>query len=398
MIIISGAIILTLTETNVIDQAEDATYAYNNKQYFELITNEYLMFRVSDEAKGKTSIEVFEMLKEKINKNAENVEYITGSKAMNITIDNTYKYTALYDGEVKYGKYAYLDIADGSIELKQTGYIQGTNPLVEYDGDYIITGTTTENNVRVMEEGTYNITIKDLNIDLRELDNVCAFNANAGGKTTGNIVNIDIDGVNSLISNGSAAALGFPNAEPNIEEVKNASKLIIQGDGDLYAESTGFGAGIGTGYSGWNVAYGDANNIIINSGNITCKSGNSPAIGAALNFNANNIIINGGNIKTLNNKGFTGIGTRANKEGLGILKNLQINGGNITAYGGVHGSAIGCDNYSANGEILITGGRLNLINVKDFKTKQSAAFGLGCNNITITGGTIIAETDNNTGV
>ena len=40
--------------------------------------------------------------------------------------------------------------------------------LVKYDGKYVITGTTKDNVVRVMEEGTYNIILKDLNIDVSE--------------------------------------------------------------------------------------------------------------------------------------------------------------------------------------------------------------------------------------
>ena len=364
MIIISGAIILTLTETNVIDQAEDATYAYNNKQYFELITNEYLMLRVSDEAKGKTSLEVFEMLKDKINKNAENVEYITGTKAMNITIDNTYKYTAFYDGEVKYGKYAYLDIADGSIQLKNTGYIQGTNPLVEYDGDYIITGTTTENTVKVMEEGTYNVTIKDLNIELK---NGPAFSANAGNKETGTFVNVYIEGNNILIG---GVGIHFTKAKPNIGEEKDGSTLTIQGQGNLYAKALGFGAAIGGGYQD-----GDVCNIIINDGNIKADGGNT-AIGGGLRTNVNNLIINGGNIEAVGNNR-TGIGTYSNEVGHGNLRNLQINGGNITAYGGEYGAAIGGDIDAEIGEITITGGNLNLINNGYTANKQLSALGYG---------------------
>ena len=48
------------------------------------------------------------------------------------------------------------------------GYIQNNQPLVKYDGKYVITGTTKDNVVRVMEEGTYNIILKDLNIDVSE--------------------------------------------------------------------------------------------------------------------------------------------------------------------------------------------------------------------------------------
>ena len=39
---------------------------------------------------------------------------------------------------------------------------------MKYDGKYVITGTTKDNVVRVMEEGTYNIILKDLNIDVSE--------------------------------------------------------------------------------------------------------------------------------------------------------------------------------------------------------------------------------------
>ena len=125
------------------------------------------------------------------------------------------EYTLLEDGTIIEGKIAYLDIADGSIQLKNNGYIQGTEALVEFNGKYIITGKTTENTVSVIEKGTYNITLKDLDIEVTS-GNVSAFDANKNMATStrgpgilcdeGGI--IKIDGGN-ILAKGNTSAISY---------------------------------------------------------------------------------------------------------------------------------------------------------------------------------------------
>lgn len=84
---------------------------------------------------------------------------------------------------------AYLDIANGSIEISNTGYkIIYTNSetgakettTYEYQGAYIITGSTEENYVCIMTTGDFDITIMDLNMDLSLKDGYCPFIGNYG--------------------------------------------------------------------------------------------------------------------------------------------------------------------------------------------------------------------------
>ena len=399
MIIIAGAVILTFTGTDLIDQADSATKKYNKQQYKTMIGNEYAILRTSEEAKGKTTEEKYLMLKDKMG--LVELEWEITTNTAYIEVNDEYTITLFEDGTIKDGKTVILDIANGGIEIKSKGYVQGKTKLtgggynlsyaiegsfVQYDGDYIITGTSTENMIRVVEEGTYNITFRDLNIDVSSIDGRCAFNANRNNMATGVFVNLYLEGNNTLIS--IAPAIGFAGAEPDIENIENASKLTIQGTGKLYAQGH---TGIGTGYVGGpDAALGDANNITINGGDIKAK-GVHVAIGGGLRRNVNNLIINDGNIETVfNNK--PGIGTYSNESGHGNLKNLQINGGNITAYGGEYGAAIGGVKSANKGEIKITGGKLNLINNGDIRFVQSSALGIGCSKIEIAGGTINCET------
>ena len=407
MIIISGAVIITLTATNVIDQAENATAKYNKQQYKVMIGNEYAIIKTSEDAKAKTTEEKYLMLKDKMN--LKELNWTITQNIAYIEVNSEYILTLFEDGTIKEGKIVILDIANGSIELYEKGYIQGQTVLggtdgtqfsakgefVEFSGNYIITGTSNENMVKITEKGTYNITLKDLHIDSSSIKTCCAFNANRGGKKTDLYVNIYLEGENTLKSGYSAAGLGFSKGEANMKEFPNASRLTIQGDGSLYAEGGTYSAGIGSGYTGWDSAGGEANNIIINSGNITAQSGGSDCagIGGGLRQNANNIIINGGNVVAISTRS-NAIGTTS-RDGTGTLKNLEINGGNITAVAGEYGSAIGGETGSGN--IKITGGVLNFRSNSPYATNYSI-LGHKINQITITGGTIICTTKKGSGI
>ena len=212
----------------------------------------------------------------------EGAEYEVGSKSMIVTTKEGYVYTVLFDGTIVEGKLVCLDIADGNIDLYSNGYKQykgnlqnlNKNGSTEYTGKYIITGTTTENVVRVCDEGTYDITIRDLEIKLSaDKGTYCAFNANRGSKTTDCYVNITLEGKNYLHGSGNAAGLGFVNGTPNVDGVTNGSTLTIQGEGSLEAKGAHYAAGIGSGYSGYEASAGQASNIIINSGNIKTTGG-----------------------------------------------------------------------------------------------------------------------------
>ena len=164
--------------------------------------------------KGKTDKEKLELLVENLKtKNdleEENTDYVLSSKFLSITTKHGAIFTVLYDYTVIEGRFAYLDIEDGSIQLKETGYIQGNNALVPYTGKYIITGNTKENTVSILGKGNYDVTIKDLEIDVSATSGgMSAFNANKEGKQTGCFVDITLEGNNRLLSSSGAAGLQF---------------------------------------------------------------------------------------------------------------------------------------------------------------------------------------------
>ena len=148
------------------------------------------------------------------------------------------KFRVFDNGDIIDGSIAYLDIAEGSIQIYSDKYkIKGTTTTEEqYKGPYIITGTTTSNTVSVMEEGTYDITIKNLTIDLSSSTSpISAFNANKGSKAQGCLVNITLEGNNSLCS-VSMAGITFCGGNINTPVETNRSTLTIKGNGYLDAE------------------------------------------------------------------------------------------------------------------------------------------------------------------
>ena len=270
--------------------------------------------------------------------------------------------------------------------------MQGENQLVQYNGDYIITGTTTENIVQITEQSTYNIIIKDLYIDVSGSD-YSAFNANVYKAVnnvwkhyeTGVNVNLLLEG-NNYLRGGKGPGLAWVGAKPNVNGEKNGSTLTIDGNGKLeaYGGDMKWTSAIGSSYSN-SESGGEVNNITINGGKIKAVgSTNGAGIGAVLHGKSNNIVINNGNIEATGKNMAAGIGA----SGSGIADNIIINGGNIYSEGGIYGSGIGGGNLKNEGSILkITGGNIYAIGSthKNFKFE---AIGSGIENIIIEGGNI----------
>lgn len=283
MILAGVSLSLTIGENGILSKAREAKIAHEKATIKEEITMESVALdREREEVKSgkKTDREVFGILQYKLEEKPDlkDTNYLTKSKFMMITTKQGYIFTVLYDGTVLEGKYALLDIADGSIQLKGNGYIQGTDSFIQYDGKYIITGTTTENNVSVMEKGTYDITIKDLNIDVSNKNNVIAFLA--GNINIGLNVILRIDGVNKLIA-GNTSSLSWSGITAN----ENGSTLKLCGNGSL--ETT-----CGNSDSAYCIGGNNAKNIVIDSGNISAiKKGEK--YGNPIGGNGSIIIFNG---------------------------------------------------------------------------------------------------------
>lgn len=157
---------------------------------------------------------------------------------------------------------------------------------------------------------------------------------------------IHLEGKNTLVGGSAGAAIanyGHP--------------LIIDGDGELYAEGGG-GAGIGGSLDAFDV-YKKSRigaNITINGGTITAKGSSSyPGIGGRGQYTDD-----------------LGVGYPAEKFPNGMIyyftHDITINGGNITAIGGVDGAGIGGGNKTVCRDIYINGGVIDA---------QGGAYGAG---------------------
>lgn len=370
LLILAGVTITTLTGDNgILQQAGNAKEESKKASYKEQIQIEYASLNYDNDE--KTTQEKFELLKEKLN--FEYTEIWKGSRSITIMTVDKFIFTLLEDGTVLDGKFAYLDIADGTIEIFSTYYNQN-NIKYEYTGKYIITGKTKENKVSVNGKGNYDITIKDLNIDLSESDDkrACPFNAlnHDVSYQTGVNVKIILQGKNILKAGGESPGLAFSGALANIDGKTTGSTLTIEGDGQLEVIGAHYSAGIGTGRG---AAAGDANNITINSGTIKVTGGGYCGIGGAYGQRAHNIVINGGNIEAIPGGNAYGIDGSP----------LTINGGNIVARAGNYSCALNGENLAINGGIITA--------TSEFLAKQAIGGENDNTNITITGGSIVAN-------
>ena len=436
LLILAGVTVMTLTGDNgLLTKAGETKNTSEKGEIEEQIKLAYNEWKLKKETGEITELKYVEenRLRQKYGDNA------TVNKQGKSIIINVkgYEFTLVDDGTMEEGKLAYLDIADGNIDLYSNGYKQYTgnlqglnkNGATAYTGKYIITGTTTENVVRVCDEGTFDLTIKNLNIDVSEKSRTCAFNANRGGRQTGCYVKTTLEGKNNL-SGGSAPGLGFTNATPNVNGVTNGSTLTIEGNGYLVAKASGYSAAIGAGYTGFESSAGQVSNIIINSGNITADQtgGHGTGIGGGLYGKVNNIIINGGNIIAKGAGYGAGIGTayssadnikinggNINSNGIsggynGTIGRVEINGGNINVSNSYGQGAIGSYNLSQSGLIKITGGNINATSSIGDKIQNivieggvlnivsTSRSGICCKeggSISITGGNILARGNNN---
>ena len=395
LLILAGVTVITLTGDNgLLSKAGEAKNTSEKGEIEEQIKLAYNEWKLQKET-GET-VDLQNTVQSILDKMSDNANVYKQGKSIIINIKG-YEFTLVDDGTMEEGKLAYLDIADGNIDLYSNGYKQYTgnlqninlNGLTQYTGKYILTGTTTENVVRVCDEGTFDITIKNLSIDVSEKSNTCAFNANRGGRQTGCYVKITLEGKNNL-SGGSAPGLGFTNATPNVNGVTNGSTLTIEGNGYLVAKASGYSAAIGAGYTGFEGSAGQVSNIIINSGNITADKsawdGHGAGIGGGLYGKVNNIVINGGNINACGSGYCPAIGASSSAE------NIVINGGNIKtnaswARGGIGG-------YSGN--VKITGGSIYSAG-STFGGYEQAAIGQILN-VEIEGGTIITDSPKHAGI
>lgn len=395
LLVLAMLVIGKLSDTNMIELAKDTVEKFYISSIKEKILLGYSETKIEDkDAKGEY---FFELLSN--NLDFDDGVYVIKEDSLLVNVDTKYSFKVYENGKIEETEVVVLDIADGCIDISSKGYVRGTmtpassgysigtGELVEYEGVYIITGTSTTNAIRLTDIGTYDVALKDVNINLKGINiSACAINCNKGNHKTDKFVNLYLSGNNTLV--GSAAGIGFVGATPNVDGVTNGSTLTIRGPGSLYVEGAGFCAAIGSGYNGFDSSVGTATNIIINSGNLDIKPAtNGAGIGGGLRKSANNIIINGGNIniKASNRASIGGVA--------GTLENLTINGGNLTLTGGEYGAAIG--GGEGSGKITINGGNIYL-SKKQFIA--DSVLGECCSEIEINGGTIYCYSNRTVGI
>lgn len=233
----------------------------------------------------------------------------------------------------------------GNITIKETeitGYdkdgkkITQTNPA-----GYIITQKSSKNTIDkgiTVSSATCSIELLNLNVS-RYYEYDTAFYIKSSSDVT-----VTLSGVNHLVSGAQHAGL----------EVGTSSKVTINGDGTLYAQSS-LQAGIGGGSGHSN------GTVVIDSGTIYATGGidgYSAGIGGGSLGKGGNITINGGFVYAQGGMYAAGIGGGDTGGG----GNITINGGVVTAIGGEGGAGIG-SGYAASGEtnVVINGGSVKAV-------------------------------------
>ena len=176
---------------------------------------------------------------------------------------------------------------------------------------------------------------------------------------------------------------GFESYYPGIY-VPQDKTLTIKGSGTLNASSNGYGAGIGGGY--YYYTNSNCGNIIIEGGTITATGGIYAAgIGSSRSSKCGNIEIRGGNITANGDNRGAGIGSGND----GPCGNITISGGTVTATGGTNSAGIGSGSSASCGNITISGGTVTATG-----GPSGAGIGSGssahCGNIDIHNGTVTA--------
>lgn len=207
-----------------------------------------------------------------------------------------------------------LDLSKGSIVISKTGYKQDGGDETPFTGAYTIEQSDKSNltNTISVKNGTHQITMNNVDIDVSSVSGACAFSIETGAS-----VLLKLVGTVTLKSGNTKAGLSVP----------SGAAVTISADTDsdeLTAKGAQGGAGIG-------------GNEKTSGGNITILSGTVNATGGA---------------------SAAGIGGGDNGTGTGEGESIHISGGMITATG-AGGAGIGGGSYAVgtghSGQIIIDG-------------------------------------------
>lgn len=202
-----------------------------------------------------------------------------------------------------------LDLSISTVNIHPNGY-EYNGEFVDGDYDYIITGSTTKNLLNFYNTNNTNVTLRDVNIDLRgergtEETHSAIFVSDAS-------VNLILEGDNKLYAGNDRSAI----------YMEGDCAATINGEGSLYANGDWAWAAI---------TCVDEQTLTINGGNITAEGGDHGAgIGGSWGRIGGNIIINGGTVTALGGYSSAGIGSGHETD---AGKTPIINGGSVKSTG-----------------------------------------------------------------
>ena len=162
----------------------------------------------------------------------------------------------------------------------------------------------------------------------------------------------------TVVLKGSNTVKGFYDEFPGIQAAKNEGAgdeytLVIEGNGSLDARSSGYGAGIGGGYSDNDAEFGkiSCGDIIIRGGIVTAMGGSYAAgIGSGGRGTCGNITISGGEVTATGGAQAAGVGSGSS----GVSAAITISGGKVTSTGGSYAAGIGSGYEGTSDDIIIT--------------------------------------------
>lgn len=256
-----------------------------------------------------------------------------------------------------------LDLSKGSIVISKTGYKQGGGAQIKFTGAYTIEQSDKSNltNTIRVEDGEYQITMKDVSIDVSQKGNVCAFMIWPDAT-----VDLKLEGKVTLKSGKYQAGLSVPEgAAVNISAKTDSDILTVKGGV--------FAAGIGGGSDN------NGGNITILSGTVNADSeiGGGAGIGGGKGGTGTGkremIHIYGGKV-TANGGSGAGIGGGSNANGTGQNGQIIIDGNAVVKATGANGAGIG-GGYGANGTGV--GGKITLSGLANVTANADSGAGIG---------------------
>ena len=197
------------------------------------------------------------------------------------------------------------------------------------------------------------------------------------------------EGDATITLSGTNTVKGFYRSYPGIQPGPAGTTLTIEGSGSLAASSNGGAPGIGpnTGGTCGNIVIQGSATVTANGGSNAAGIGSAATVLYGSGYSASvcgDITIGGSaNVTATGGQQAAGIGTgkgwnSSNKTQCG---NIRIEGGTVTATGGLGAAAIGSSWYSQCGTITITDGITSVTATKE-GTEVTGIIGVGDSNST----------------